>query len=388
MSERSHLSIGEVLSLLREEFPDVTISKIRFLESQGLVDPERTPSGYRKFYDHDVDRLRWILRQQREHFLPLKVIRGRLTDPGEEVDEVGLAEGDEDEAEADAGETGEPATPAPSPVAEPVRAVDDVSERDPTQVPAAVTASTAASDENGPTGLPVATPLAESQPDLLPAGVAAASAAAASRRPAETRPPPRPGHVTPSLFTEARPDPTDSAAPGPSADPGGPAASTPTPAASTPKPAASTPKPAASTPKPAGTPRRGRQAAEESESYSADELATAAGATAELVAELKQFGLVSPHAVVAGTPYFDECALAVTRAAAQFAGYGVEVRHLRAWRNAADREAGLFEQIVLPLLRQRNPQARQQAAETLSDLARLGADLRSALLDQAIRDIR
>src|SRR5579859_4029849 len=79
MPERAHLSIGEVLSLLREEFPDVTISKIRFLESQGLVDPERTPSGYRKFYEHDVERLRWILRQQREHFLPLKVIRGRLS---------------------------------------------------------------------------------------------------------------------------------------------------------------------------------------------------------------------------------------------------------------------------------------------------------------------
>src|ERR1700722_9469245 len=88
MAERSHLSIGEVLSLLREEFPDVTISKIRFLESQGLVDPERTPSGYRKFYDHDVDRLRWILRQQREHFLPLKVIKGRLSESGEELSET------------------------------------------------------------------------------------------------------------------------------------------------------------------------------------------------------------------------------------------------------------------------------------------------------------
>src|SRR5579884_36022 len=78
MAGRTHLSIGEVLSLLREEFPDITISKIRFLESQGLLDPERTPSGYRKFYEPDVDRLRWILRQQKEHFLPLKVIKGRL----------------------------------------------------------------------------------------------------------------------------------------------------------------------------------------------------------------------------------------------------------------------------------------------------------------------
>ncbi|HTT87771.1 MAG TPA: MerR family transcriptional regulator, partial [Acidimicrobiales bacterium] len=77
MTSRTYLSIGDVLTLLRQEFPDVTISKIRFLESQGLVDPERTPSGYRKFYDQDVDRLRWVLRQQRDQFLPLKVIKGR-----------------------------------------------------------------------------------------------------------------------------------------------------------------------------------------------------------------------------------------------------------------------------------------------------------------------
>jgi DNA-binding transcriptional MerR regulator len=77
-SPPSHVSIGDVLATLREEFPDITISKIRFLESQGLIDPERTPSGYRKFYDADVARLRWILHQQKEHFLPLKVIKGRL----------------------------------------------------------------------------------------------------------------------------------------------------------------------------------------------------------------------------------------------------------------------------------------------------------------------
>src|SRR5204863_8828831 len=83
MADGSYLSIGEVLTLLREEFPDVTISKIRFLESQGLLDPERTPSGYRKFYEPDIERLRWILQQQKENFLPLKVIKGRLDDPVE-----------------------------------------------------------------------------------------------------------------------------------------------------------------------------------------------------------------------------------------------------------------------------------------------------------------
>ena len=91
MSSRTYLSIGDVLTLLREEFPDVTISKIRFLESQGLVNPERSPSGYRKFFDHDVERLRWVLRQQREHFLPLKVIRDRLADG--ELDDPSAAVG-------------------------------------------------------------------------------------------------------------------------------------------------------------------------------------------------------------------------------------------------------------------------------------------------------
>lgn len=75
---RDYLSIGEVLDAVREEFPDVSISKIRFLEAEGLIAPERTQSGYRKFYDTDVSRLRYILSLQRDHFMPLRVIRERL----------------------------------------------------------------------------------------------------------------------------------------------------------------------------------------------------------------------------------------------------------------------------------------------------------------------
>jgi DNA-binding transcriptional MerR regulator len=83
-------TIGEVLALLQPEFDDITISKIRYLEGQGLIDPERTPSGYRKFRDSDVERLRWILRQQRDNFLPLRVIKqrlisGDLDDPADSV---------------------------------------------------------------------------------------------------------------------------------------------------------------------------------------------------------------------------------------------------------------------------------------------------------------
>ncbi len=85
MAEHPHFSIGEVLALLQDEFPDITISKIRFLESQGLLEPERTPSGYRKFYDPDISRLRWILIEQRDHFLPLRVIKERLDESGDEL---------------------------------------------------------------------------------------------------------------------------------------------------------------------------------------------------------------------------------------------------------------------------------------------------------------
>ncbi len=82
------LSIGEVINLLRDEFPDVSVSKIRFLESQGLIDPNRSEGGYRQFDTHDLARLRFILRQQRDHFLPLKVIKSKLTlwERGEEVE--------------------------------------------------------------------------------------------------------------------------------------------------------------------------------------------------------------------------------------------------------------------------------------------------------------
>jgi len=95
MTGTTTLTIGEVIDRLIEEFPDVTVSKIRFLESQGLVEPGRTPSGYRQFTATDVDLLRWVLRQQREHFLPLKVIRealeatgGRVPHPDGEVDDA------------------------------------------------------------------------------------------------------------------------------------------------------------------------------------------------------------------------------------------------------------------------------------------------------------
>jgi DNA-binding transcriptional MerR regulator len=75
---RAHMTIGEVLGLLSGEFPDITVSKIRFLEAEGLIEPERSPSGYRKFAHSDAERLRFILAAQRDHYLPLRVIKEHL----------------------------------------------------------------------------------------------------------------------------------------------------------------------------------------------------------------------------------------------------------------------------------------------------------------------
>ncbi|MFT8395158.1 MerR family transcriptional regulator [Propionibacterium sp.] len=86
MAQPTLRSIGQVLTILKAEFADVSISKIRFLESEGLVSPERAPSGYRKYSEADIERLRYILRAQRDQYLPLKVIRENLErmDAGEQ----------------------------------------------------------------------------------------------------------------------------------------------------------------------------------------------------------------------------------------------------------------------------------------------------------------
>ena len=102
------------------------------------------------------------------------------------------------------------------------------------------------------------------------------------------------------------------------------------------------------------------------------------------LAELESYGLVSGKGT-GSTALYSANDLGVVRVAAAFMNRGVEARHLRAWKQSAEREAALFEQLVLPLLRQRNPQSRQQATTTLSDLSDLGGQMRALLLAQALR---
>jgi DNA-binding transcriptional MerR regulator len=284
----AHLSIGEVLGLLLEEFPDVTISKIRFLESQGLIEPERTPSGYRKFFDGDVELLRVILREQRERFLPLRVIKDRI-----------------DSGEID---TGDPTPPRGA--------------------------------EQPPTTAQVAT---------HPSAGATPSGPSGPARPAATIP------TTPTA-------PTTTPAPSPTA--AGP------PARPVPERAA----PAESQPAARLLP---------GVLVNRDELCAMASITREQLAQLEEFGVV-PKRTNAGDLYGDE-SVEIAAAAGGFLRSGVDARHLRAWRTSADREAGLYEQLILPTLRQRNPQARAEAARHLGELDALGAQLRTAMMRAALR---
>ena len=233
---RDYLSIGEVLENVRQEFPDISISKIRFLEAEGLITPQRTGSGYRKFYEGDVSRLRYILQLQRDHFLPLKVIRERL-------------------AEA---------------------------------------------DSNG--------------------GVYPQTPAAAAPAPA--------------------PAPVAAAAPEPAADLAG-------------------------------------------VSLTRDELAKSAGLSAAQLAELEEYGILPTR----DGDTFNEHDLVVAKAAGRFFEYGVQARHLKMYRQFAEREAAFFEQIITPAARRKDPGAQSEAARSLRELAGLSRQLKEAALRESLRDL-
>jgi DNA-binding transcriptional MerR regulator len=226
-AEGGLLSIGAVLQQLRGEFPEITISKIRFLEAEGLVEPRRTPSGYRKFTVEDVERLACVLRMQRDHYLPLKVIREHLD---------ALARGEQ------------VSLPAP--------------------------------------GRPR---------ELLPEGM-------------------------------------------PDAGPSVPA-------------------------------RIGRP-----------ELLATAGAEEADLAEWESYGLITPD----GDGTYQVEAVAVARLLADLDRFGLQPRHLRVMKAAADRETDLVERVVAPLRRHRNPQTRHRAAATARELASLSVRLHAALVQAAL----
>ena len=251
MTDKNYLSIGEVLGLLLEEFPDVTISKIRFLESQGLIEPERTASGYRKFSRSEVERLRFILREQRENYLPLKVIRTKL-------------EGDTSDGM--------------------IRPYDDTSP-----------------------------------------------------------------HIERSQSTSG----------------GHPAARL---------NLAKTPN----------APSRAAKKTDDTSSISRSELLQELDADDAVLKSLVLNGLVKPR-MLGDIEMYSPLDREIVSIASQFINKGIDVRHLKTLKHSAEREFGLFEQRIMPFLRQRNPAARQEAIELLSELTDLADQMRTAFVTVAAR---
>ena len=290
-AERPYLSIGEVLGLLLEEFPDITISKIRYLESQGLIVPERTASGYRKFYDEDVERLRYVLTEQKDNFLPLRVIKNRLDTPPAGI------------------ERPEPQRPEPRGIKN-VLSAQEVAAQDIVELD---------SDANEDTTVipDTKTHPASRAPKAFPI-VTDRQSQNAARRP-------------------ALPDPSDAV---------------------------------------------GRPA-----TYSRAELLELSGLDEAILKDLESFHLVTARQV-GNQGLFDEHDLAVAEVARGFAEAGFDVRHLKAWKISAEREAGLFEQRVLPVLRRRSPESRQESNNLLDDLGDLGGRLRAILVARAVAPLR
>lgn len=284
MNEREYLSIGEVLAQLLEEFPDVTISKIRFLESQGLIEPERTPSGYRKFTEAEVERLRFILREQRTNYLPLRIIKDRLEDDSQDVSR---------ELVLDATVVSTSGHPAAR-----------------SAIPRPVPAQAAQRPVDATTPI-VVTPTSEGGHDRLEDDPLVRQARARDLR------------------------------------------------------------------------KEALRHADKTESIPRDQLIQQIHIDPSLLKDLEAAGLVNGHDV-GDTTFFDPQSASIARTAARFQELGIDVRHLRAWKTSADRELSLFEQRILPLLRQRNPAAREEALEMLAEFVELGGELRSALLTRDI----
>jgi DNA-binding transcriptional MerR regulator len=118
-----------------------------------------------------------------------------------------------------------------------------------------------------------------------------------------------------------------------------------------------------------------------------EELLNTTGIDAEIVRDLERYGLIAPR-VVSGTSYYTQDAAKIAQLASAFARHGVEARHLKAYKGAAEREAGMVQQVIMPLIRQRNPEARVAAAQAVEELSDLGGELRAALLRSALSDLR
>ena len=368
-----HLSIGQVLTLLADDHPNLTISKIRFLERQGLVSPERTPSGFRKFFPKDVERLRWVLAQQRDQYLPLKEIKRRLertlnqptrasaesesrSPPGIRAGTAAATIGApptrrENPKPAGAARKAPPRAQKTPPIAKPVRQEPRSPERGRATGPVPRLFKAHHNVHRTAHSLPGENSLRH--PGDSSGKSASIDKAAANNASASTEKRSRlPASAETALRSPQPPTPRQ-----PDAHAGSDESGT-----------AELQEPRRKTPQSVRTPPN-----ESSASLTASELAQAADVDAHIIFELQKMGLIIPTTprqnAAGGEPEFGHDALAMLKTVSEFAARGVPARNLRMYRIAADREAGVYQQVVSTLIARGNKERVRKELDSLLDLS-------------------
>ncbi|MGC8465494.1 MAG: MerR family transcriptional regulator [Acidimicrobiales bacterium] len=395
--DSEYLSIGEVLTQVQVEFPELSISKIRFLENQGLIDPERTPSGYRKFYQRDIDRLRTILQMQRETYMPLKRIRDALVeyDARSSQDDrsgqngVGPSKISRGEvSDASARRRGEPLDLPP--VLKLVEVMTEIegesvsSERPSSDLEARESVEGAVSYPVDNLGDPSFRHLStEEQLERISESLLTRYAA------------PRPhGGADPlPRADEARVEANHGSSRAPEVDWEAVRTDSPQSSSSSFDDRGSTAEEDLEVHRSAlerhGTldavaegPAR-KNSPNQSGLFSIEELARLSGAKISEIREMEEFGLIESR-LYAGERYYAQIDFEIVQVVTVFRKYGVQARHLKMYKISAEREVGFMEQILSPTLRQRNPSARTRATEQLSDLKMLGSCLRGYYMEKML----
>lgn len=448
MAQSGDLTVGEVLSLLQEDFPEATLGRLREFEDLTLIAPELGPSGHRRYPAETLDRLRWVLAKMREGFDPADLVgeqggAGQPTPAGEPAADprpsgsaavVRKRTGSEssqgsvaeptlfDSSEPPAGEVDDQTAVQPLPSLSGGRPVADrqrptTSDRADSSGPAGRDTAKRPTSSGEPTAAhQVVDPQAEApqrpvrrQPEPPAERAPAPKARRSAPEPATAAPPPE---RAPSAPAQAR-SPKDGA----TSQPERPKV-TPAPQPETPKP---TPSPApaqnqqpespprdlhaerkarieavstlqeppSSEPPPRPRPSRTRDLPS---ATAATELLTRTDFLGEVdidettLGEMERFGVISP-VTIGGTSSYDQSAVSIGHIVANLLKLGFEARHLRMFRMASEREVDLLRQMALPLLKQRNPVGREQARERLQQAADLGGQLHSALVAEGIAEL-
>lgn len=384
MGDREYRSIGETLELIKEEFPEVTISKIRFLETQGLIAPERTTNGYRKFYDHDIERLAFVLRQQREQFLPLKVIKDRITEKEPGVFVLDPSKGRFAKSQKSKNSKFEKdifgdLLDEPRPSSQRQNPKPKVEGRAANSQD--LNSSHYAAKARG-NGYAAATAESKADRNVNRSGYSADQIAGGMRSPATQSayvgtedikaPVAQDDSQTGRTASVKRPRlfalPSTSALAENLDDPR----------------ALNDVSEDAYTSFDQGT--DGGESGFPKNSFTAREIAEQADLSLVQVEDLTTYGLLNP-ASIRGQHIFCTADLELASLAKEFAKFGLEARHLKMYKVSAEREASFLEQVILPILANKSQKSRNRAEAALTQLGEIGAQFRTLLLERTIEKI-